>query len=232
MIQTLSVRKSEFSRSPTKGVSVTLSGQSHKIWSRTCALDVSLHLTTGYRQPSINVAQLKTLAQIVSEPGIERSDLHFQDPALQSTTDKRLRYLVRQGLIETLSGEHYHDRWEYKATDTGLYLHRVWQKDRSNETMVAVFQTCSDVTQMNREHAINVAQLKVLKLLATGKAEDVQSILRHSGFHRVSVKARLRNLTKRLLIQPDQLCNIGGNQGHTRFTVTDAGRRIITLLQC
>ncbi|MDB4224982.1 hypothetical protein N9850_14550 [Granulosicoccus sp.] len=228
----MSVTKDQFTRSPTKGISVILSGQSHKNWKRTCALDVSLQLTAGYRQPSVNLAQLKTLAQIVAEPGIERNELHFQDPAYQVTTDKRLEYLVRQGLIETLAGEHYHDRWEYNATDMGLYLHRIWQKDRSNNDLIAAFQTCSEATQRQRESTINVAQLKILKLLVSGKAQNVSSLLRYNNFNRVTTKSRLKNLTERRLIQPDKLFNKGGNQGHTLFTATEAGKRIISLLQC
>lgn len=219
--------------SPFKGASVAIDNMSHRRWQQACPLTASLTIKMPPRAASINVAQLKTLAEIVTQPELDRYELHEQAKSRESTVDKRLKYLVRHDLIQNQTGiEHYHDRHEYVATDLGVFLIRTWQRDRSITELIDVFQTAIDMTQGSRESSINVAQLYVLKQIVAGRASTVAELMPLCNHNRVSTQSRLKNLVGRQLLEPDVLFNKGGNTHGTVYLVTSLGRELIETIGC
>ena len=219
--------------SPLKDVSVTVDATSNRRHLRTCPLKASLTLKLPPRAMSINVAQLKTLAEIVSLPELDRYELHDQIVSRESTINRRLQYLRRHALIQTPSPkDHYHDRHEFLASDTGIFLIRAWQKDHPIEKLIQSFQTAIDMTQGSRESSINVAQLHVLKQVVSGRASTVAELMPLCDHNRKSTQLRLKNLVGRQLLQTDVQFNRGGNGHGTVYTATPAGKKLIRVLRC
>lgn len=163
---------------PFQDVSVTVDAASYRRWQRTCPLKASLTLDLPLRAQSINVAQLKTLAEIVSLPELDRYELHNQIGSRESTTNRRLEYLLRHELIQKPAPkDQYHDRHEFVASDNGIFLIRTWQKDRPIRELIDAFQTAINMTQGSRESSINVAQLYVLKQVVSGRASTVAELM-------------------------------------------------------
>lgn len=219
--------------SPFKDASVVIDSTSYLRWQRACPLKASLTLKIPPRVSSINVAQLKTLAKIVAQPELDRYELHEQIDARESTVDKRLEFLRRHDLIQKPDlKEHYHDRHEFSATETGMFLIRTWQRDRSITELIDAFQLAVDMTQGSRESSINVAQLYVLKKIVTGRTSTVSQLTPLCSHNRVSTKSRLKNLVSRRLLETDVLFNRGGNGYGTVYSVTSLGRELIETLGC
>lgn len=219
--------------SPFKDVSVTVDATSYRRWRRGCPLKASLTLKLPPRAQSINVAQLKTLAEIVSLPELDRYELHDQISSRESTTNRRLEYLLRHDLIQEPGlKDHYHDRHEFVASDTGIFLIRTWQKDRPIRELIDAFQIAIDMTQGSRESSINVAQLYVLKQIVSGRASTVAELMPLCDHKRDSTQFRLKNLVGRKLLRPDVQFNRGGNGHGTIYSATPVGKSLIETLGC
>lgn len=198
-------------------------------WRQACPLKASLTLKMPPRAASINVAQLKTLAEIVAQPELDRYELHDQINSRDSTVDNRLEFLRRYDLIQkpTLK-DHYHDRHEFAATDTGIFIIRTWQRDRSVTELIDAFQLAVDMIQGTQESSINVAQLYVLKQIVIGRASTVAELMPLCNRNRKSTKPRLKNLVDRRLLETDVQSNRGGNG--TVYSVASLGRELIETL--
>lgn len=218
---------------PFQDVIVSVNETSYRRWKRACPLKASLMLKTAPRATSINVAQLKTLAEIVAQPELDRYEIHDQSDARESTVDKRIEYLLRHELIQkTGPKERYRDRYEYEGTDAGIYLIRTWQRERSVTELIDAFQTAIAMTQGSRESSINVALLYVLKLIVSERASVVAELMPLCNHNRKSLKTRLKNLVNRRLLVRDVEFNMGGNTHGTIYSATALGRRLVEELRC
>lgn len=219
--------------SPFEDVSITVDAMSHRRWRRVCPLTASLTLKLPPRATSINVAQLKTLAEIVSLPELDRYELHDQIGSRESTTNRRLEYLLRHELIQKPGPkDQYHDRHEFLASDNGIFLIRTWQKDRPIRDLIDTFQVAIEMTQGSRESSINVAQLHVLKQVVSGRASTVAELMPLCDHKRNSTQFRLKNLVNRRLLETDIQFNRGGHGQGTVYAATPAGKSLIEALAC
>lgn len=219
--------------SPFQDVSIALEHTSYRRWRRACPLKASLALKMPPRASSINVAHLKTLAEIVAQPEQDRYEIHEQIDARVSTTDKWIQYLMRHGLIQkTGVKELYHDRFEYEGTDAGIFLIRTWQCDRSITDVIAGLQTAIEITQGSRESSINVALLHVLKQIVAGRVSTVAELMPLCNHNRQSTRTRLKNLVNRKLLNTDCVFNMGGSGHGNKYTTTKTGRKLIDVLGC
>ncbi|MGJ8530116.1 MAG: winged helix-turn-helix domain-containing protein [Maritalea sp.] len=152
------------------------------------------------------------LAELAGAPnGLDRFKLLERETHDKPTVDARISYLCRKSLIEPLAKAHYHTPAKYRVTELGKQVN-AGLKNRCSLTAYKLWlDEWMELPIVKRETPINVGLLKVYELIRQSPYITTTQLLEHVSDSKPTLKARLKWLGRKGLIEKLPKYNAGGN---------------------